>query len=332
MVTSMKHNDLDIFFYEAFEEEGDLIHSFLPDSITAGFTTDTIQESDHKEPPAKIISLRTQSVIPKEWSDKMDALLSRSAGYDHLTAYRQSTGTSVAMGYLPLYCVRAVAEHAMLLWMSLLRKFPQQTDQFGTFNRDGITGVETSGKTLLVVGVGNIGSEIVRIGQSLGMNVYGVDLEHKHDFVDYADYENKKTDADIIVCAMNLTDKNRGYFDDQRLSGLKPSTLFINISRGELSPPGVLLKHLQSGNLGGVGLDTYDQESELGVALRSDKPSKNPIVNSIIELAKLTNAICTPHNAFNTHEAVVRKSEQSIRQVESFLKTGRFIWDVLDIN
>jgi D-lactate dehydrogenase len=328
----MEHSDFDIFFYEAFEEEKTSIQSFLPDSIVAGFTTDTIQETNHKEPPAKIISLRTQSVIPREWSDKMDALLSRSAGYDHLTAYRQSTDTSVAMGYLPLYCVRAVAEHAMLLWMSLLRKLPQQTEQFETFNRDGITGVETLGKNLLVVGVGNIGSEIIRIGQSLGMNAYGVDLERKHDFVDYVDYENKKSDADIIVCAMNLTDDNRGYFNEQRLSGIKPSTLFINISRGELSPPGVLLKRLKSGKLGGVGLDTYDQESELAVTLRSDEPSQNPIVNSIIELAKLPNAICTPHNAFNTHEAVVRKSEQSIQQTENFLKTGSFIWSVLDVN
>ena len=129
---------------------------------------------------------------------------------------------------------------------------------------------------------------------------------------------------------MNLTDENRGYFDGQRLSNVKPSTLFINISRGELSPPDILLKHLQSGKLGGVGLDTYDRESELAVTLRSDEPSQNPIVNSIIELEKLPNVICTPHNAFNTHEAVVRKSEQSIRQTENFLQTGHFIWEVPD--
>ena len=326
----MKHSDLDIFFYEAFEEEKASIQSFLPDSILAGFTASTIQETDHREPPAKIVSLRTQSVIPKEWAEKMDALLSRSAGYNHLTAYRQSTGTSIAMGYLPLYCARAVAEQAMLLWMALLRKLPRQTKQFETFNRDGITGVETAGKNLLVVGVGNIGGEIVRLGQGLGMSVHGVDLEHKHSFVDYADYESKKAEADVIVCAMNLTSENRGYFDDQRLSGIKPSALFINVARGEHSPPDVLLERLRSGKLGGVGLDTYDQESELAVALRSGEPSQNPIVNSIIELGKLPNAICTPHNAFNTHEAVMRKSEQSIRQAESFLQTGRFIWDAPD--
>ena len=67
----------------------------------------------------------------------------------------------------------------MLMWMALLRKLPQQIQNFATFYRDGITGSECQGKTLLVVGVGNIGSEVARIGQGLGMNVLGVDIRSK---------------------------------------------------------------------------------------------------------------------------------------------------------
>jgi D-lactate dehydrogenase len=321
-------NPLDIFFYEAFEEEQAALKSFLPDSISAGFTVDTIQEAGHTEPPARIISLRTQSVIPPEWSDCMDALLSRSTGYDHLLAYRDATGTSAVLAYLPLYCARAVAEQALLLWLALSRKLPQQIGQFKTFYRDGITGHEIAGKSLLAVGVGNIGSEIVRIGQGLEMNVWGVDPVKKHDFVDYVEYDDKKAEADIIVCAMNLTEENRGYFNADKLSGIKSGALFINIARGELSSPGVLLEKLNSGELGGIGIDVYDAESELAVALRSGQPSENPVVRDILALQELPNVICTPHNAFNTHEAVIRKSEQSIQQVESFLDTGEFIWTV----
>jgi len=324
----MKHNMLDIFFYEAFEEEQAALKAFLPDSIRAGFTDATMQEAGHTEPPARITSLRTQSVIPPEWSEKMEALLSRSTGYDHLLAYRAATGTSAALAYLPLYCARAVAEQALLLWLALSRKLPRQTEQFKTFHRDGITGREIAGKKLLVVGVGNIGSEIVRIGQGLGMTVWGVDPVRKHNFVDYVEYDDKKAEADIMVCAMNLTDENRGYFNADRLSGIKPDALFINIARGELSPPGVLLEKLVSGQLGGVGIDVYDTESELAVALRTGQPSENPVVRAILKLRERSNVICTPHNAFNTHEAVLRKSEQSIQQVESYLKTGKFIWEV----
>jgi D-lactate dehydrogenase len=319
---------MDIFFYEAFEEETEALRSFLPDTIRAGFTEATIQEAGHTEPPAKIVSLRTQSVIPVAWAGQMEALLSRSTGYDHLADYRKLTGTSVALGYLPLYCARAVAEQALLLWLALSRKLPRQTDQFKNFNRDGITGTECEGKNLLVVGVGNIGSEIVRIGKGLDMTVWGVDPDQKHDFVDYVDYDEKKAEADIMVCAMNLTVENQGYFNNERLTGIKPSALFINIARGEISPPDVLLKKLKSGQLGGAGIDVYDAESELAVALRTGESSPNPVVDSMLELQKLPNVICTPHNAFNTREAVMRKSEQSIQQAESFLQTGRFIWTV----
>lgn len=326
----MKHSALDIFFYEAFEEESAALKSFLPNTIRAGFTAATIQEADQPGPPARIVSVRTQSELPTAWAGKMDALLSRSTGYDHLASYRNATETSIALGYLPLYCARAVAEQAMLLMMTLFRKLPQQIGQFSTFNRDGITGIECEGKNLLVVGVGNIGSQIVRIGQGLGMNVQGVDIEHKHSFVEYTTYESRKAEADVIVCAMNLTEENRGYFNEQRLSGIKSSALFINIARGEHSPPELLPKLLKERKLGGVGLDVYDEEKELAVALRTGAPSQNPVADRILELQKLPNVICTPHNAFNTHEAVMRKSEQSIRQAESFLQTGRFIWNVPD--
>jgi phosphoglycerate dehydrogenase-like enzyme len=74
----------------------------------------------------------------------------------------------------------------MLLMMALLRKLPRQIEQFSHFERNGLTGAECLNKNLLVVGVGRIGSEIVRIGQGLGMNVTGVDIVRR--FVKQADF------------------------------------------------------------------------------------------------------------------------------------------------
>jgi D-lactate dehydrogenase len=324
----MRTDTCDVFFYEAFKEEEAALRAFLPDGLCAGFTADTIQEAGHAEPPAKLISLRTQSMIPAAWADNIDALLSRSTGYDHLTAFRNRTGTRAALGYLPLYCARAVAEHVALLMLALLRKLPRQTGQFDTFNRDGLTGSECEGKTLLIVGVGHIGSEIARIGQGLGMRVFGVDLEQKYDFVHYTAYDDMKAAADIIVCAMNLTPENSSYFNEARLSGIKPTALFINIARGELAPAGILVDRLKAGRLGGAGLDVYEGEKEVATALRSGMDRSNPALKQVMELNTLPNVICTPHNAFNTQEAVRRKSEQSLMQIENLRKTGRFIWPV----
>ncbi len=125
---------------------------------------------------------------------------------------------------------------------------------------------------------------------------------------------------------MNLTDENRGLFDYALLSQAKPGALFINIARGELSPAADLLRLLEEGILGGVGLDVYENESDLAVALRAGTASGN----AVLELKERPDVLCTPHNAFNTEEAVVRKSEQSVEQIEHFLKTGRFLWTVPD--
>ena len=157
----------DIFFYEAFEEEEEYLRKYLPQGVTAGFTWKTIQEYGAQSCPSKIISTRTQSILPLEWKDDLDVIISRSTGFDHLLAYRSATKSDLHLGYLPLYCHRAVAEQAMLLWTALLRKFYQQVRQFKKFDRDGLTGRELQGKTVVVYGVGNIGYEIVKIARAM---------------------------------------------------------------------------------------------------------------------------------------------------------------------
>ncbi len=319
---------MDVFFYEAFEEEETALRSFMPESVSAGFTYKTIQESRDSDPPAPIISIRTQSAIPPEWAGSISALLARSTGYDHLLTYRKKHNAELPCGYLPLYCNRAVAEQAMLLWMSLLRKLPRQIDNFTRFHRDGLTGSECEHKTLLVVGVGNIGLELVKIGKGLGMTVLGVDIDERHDTVEYISIEEGLKRADIIVCAMNVTDDNRDYFKYMLLKKTHPGTLFINIARGELSPTGDLLRLISEGHLGGVGLDVYTEESALAVSLRSSAGKHSDAVDAVMQLNAFPNVICTPHNAFNTREAVSRKAAQSIQQILHFLSHSRFKWPV----
>ena len=92
-------------------------------------------------------------------------------------------------GYLPRYCNRAVAEQVLLMWLALLRRLPRQVQQFHRFERDGLTGAESQGKTLAVVGVGNIGAEVVKIGKAMDMEVLGVDIVERHDFVHYVEID-----------------------------------------------------------------------------------------------------------------------------------------------
>lgn len=321
-----------VFFYEAFEEEKVALEKYNAGIINAGYDWRTIQEAGHELPPAPIISVRTQSHIPPRWKGRIKAVLTRSTGYDHLVEYRNDNNAdNIAMGYLPLYCNRAVAEQAMLFWTALLRRLPRQLNQFRRFHRDGLTGGECAGRTLAVFGVGNIGREVVRIGYGLDMKVVGVDIDPRFDDVEYVASDAALIAADIVVCSMNLTDDNRDYFDYQKLAKVRPGTIFVNIARGELSAPSDLLKLLKEGILGGVGLDVYPDEKKLGPALRGENAGQGTEYEAIAALRERDDVILTPHNAFNTQEAVERKSEQSIQQLLHFQTTGNeFLWPTPD--
>jgi D-lactate dehydrogenase len=320
----------DVFFYETYEEEAALLPRLMPPHITAGYTDKTIQESGHAEPGARFISTRTQSKYPLEWAPKLDVILSRSTGFDHLAAYAAATtGYPIQFGNLPLYCPRAVAEHALMLWLALLRRLPRQMRQFPTFFRDGLTGYETQNRTLAVVGVGNIGREICVIGRGLGMKVLGVDRDPRHAEVDYASIDEALAAADVVACAMDFNATNRGYFDADKWRHVKPGAVFVNVSRGELSPSTALLAALESGRLAGVGLDVFDHEPELAVTLRSGGASDDAEVRATIALAARDDVICTPHNAFNSEEALERKSLHSVQQIEAYFSTGRLLWPAL---
>jgi D-lactate dehydrogenase len=316
----------DVFFYEAFQEEAEALRGLLPANITADYTDATIQESGHAAPPARLISIRTQSQIPRAWATQLDAILSRSTGYDHLVAYAAATGAPLALGYLPLYCHRAVAEQAMLMWMALLRRLPRQVAQFRTFHRDGITGRECAGRTLVVVGVGHIGHEVCAIGRSLGMRVFGVDVDERHADVSYTDIATALPQADVVVAAMDLNRTNHGYFDAAKWRRVKPGAVFVNVSRGELSPSTTLLAALEAGQLAGVGLDVFDHEVTLASSLRSGTPIADLEVAATLALANRDDCILSPHNAFNTAEAVHRKSEHSVEQIVAFRERGAFLW------
>ena len=316
----------DVCFYEAFEEEENALRHYLPPSIKASFTDRTIQEQGDRHPQAPLICIRTQSEIPPDWAPRIRGILTRSTGFDHVRSYVEKNAPTLAAGYLPKYCARAVAEQAMLLWTALLRRLPIQLDHFSRFNRDGITGRECRGSTLLVVGVGSIGIEIANVGQGLGMNVLGVDILQRFPDVKYVSIEEGLPLADVIACSMNLTALNRGYFNAARLATAKPGAIFVNIARGEMAPASDLQQALDSGRLAGVGLDVYENESLLAAALRAGQDVGNPSVEALLKLARHPQVILTPHNAFNTLEAVDRKSAQTVEQIRMFLKDGTFVW------
>ncbi len=314
----------DVIFFEAFEEEEAEIRGLLPDGIRAQFTPKTIQEDGEESPPANLLSIRTQSQIPLEWAEDGRGVLTRSQGYDHLLSFQRQVEKNIACGYLGNYCARAVAEQAILTMMALLRKTKQQMRQLEVFDRDGLTGGECRGRNTLVVGVGNIGGEIADIAQGLRMHVRGVDIAPTRKEIDYVSLSEGIAWADAIFCALPLTEKTENMLNGSVLKKAKPGLVFINVGRGEISPIKDLKSLLDTGILAGIGLDVYPQEGALADAFRAGQGAKAPQGQTILELAQDDRAILTPHNAFNTKEALEQKASLTVASVVSYLENKTF--------
>jgi D-lactate dehydrogenase len=320
----------DIKFYETFREEKELLKTYLPAKITASFTHKTIQEEGEKKPPARFICIRTQSNIPQSWIGSLDAILSRSQGYDHLLPI-VTKNKHIHCGYIGDYCSKAVAEHAVLTMWMLLRQMKTQIQNFNSFHRENMSGIECADKNVLVVGVGNIGQEIVKIAKKLNMNVRGVDFLHKVKNLKYVSLQQGLPWADIVFCALPLTDRTVNLLNYNVLKRIRPPGHFINVSRGEISPIKDLKRLINEHKLSGLSLDVYENEKDLATFLRNPKRNQARIsqgIRDVLFLKDQSNVIFTPHNAFNTVEALDRKCRQTADEAYCFLKTKTFRWPV----
>lgn len=313
-----------ILFYEVFEEEQRAIKKHLPFDVAAAFSSDTVQSSDLRPTEPSIICTRTQSIIPNDLIDLTCAVFTRSQGYDHLQQFMRATNQTVPCGYLNTYCATAVAEQALLLMLSLMRRWKTQIKQFEYFNRDGITGEQAYGKKVLVVGVGAIGYEIVRLVRGIGMLVKGVDPRQSHDEIEYVSIEKGIAWADIIFCAADLNKASKALFNYQALSPSKKHPYIINISRGEITPTEDMKRLLDEQLIKGLAMDVFENEKSIADALRKGSISGNSAVQDLIALKNRDNVVFTPHNAFNTRESLEEKSKQTVEAITFFLKNKQF--------
>ncbi|MCA9403481.1 MAG: hydroxyacid dehydrogenase [Candidatus Omnitrophica bacterium] len=320
----------DIAFFEAFTTERQQITEQLPPTINPVFYQETIQEAGASTLPAKFISVRTQSVIPDGWKPELDAVLTRSQGFDHIHRMFTDCVKPVALGYLGPYCSRAVAEHALMLLLMLIKNAKAQLGQFPRFYREGLTGREVFRRKVLIFGVGQIGTETAMLCRACGMDVRGVDIDPKWDGIQYVSLDEGLPWAEVVICAAALTEITAGLLNRERLASLTTGALFINVSRGEISPMEDLVGLIDEKRLGGVGLDVFPDEKDLGEKMRSGDID-DPLVRQVTAFAGRPNVICTPHNAFNSAEALALKTSRTVESVAVFYESGRFPYPVPQI-
>ena len=163
----------------------------------------------------------------------------------------------------------AIAEHVFAMLLALTRDLPAyfEAQRDGNWDHDAGTGLTTlAGRTICVVGMGGIGSEIARRAKAFDMRVLATVRSERPapDYVDElgtaADMDRFLAEADVVAVALPLTDETRGLFDAERFELMKAGAYFLNIGRGPLADSDALLAALRSGHLAGAGLDVTDPE------------------------------------------------------------------------
>ncbi len=204
------------------------------------------------------------------------------------------------------------AEHAISMMMALAREIPEAnaSTQAGKWEKSRFMGVEVTGKTLGVIGCGNIGSIVADRGIGLRMKVIAFDPfltpERAIDLgVEKVELEDLLKRADFITLHTPLTDKTRHIINAEALAKTKKGVRIINCARGGLVVEAALKEALDSGHVAGAAFDVFEEE-----------PAKENI------LFGLPNVICTPHLGASTSEAQENVAVQVAEQMSEFLISG----------
>lgn len=189
----------------------------------------------------------------------------------------------------PAVSATSIAEHTLALMLAVARRVPQIDARVraGEWPRGGT--VQLHGKTLGVIGLGEIGRRFARLGQGIGMRVVTWTMNPKPELgFPHVSIEELLTSSDVVSLHLRLSEQTRGFLDASRIALMKPRAILLNTARGPIVDERAMMASLRSGQLGGAGLDVFDVEP-----LPEDHPLKG-----------MENVVLSPHAAGITPEAL----------------------------
>jgi D-3-phosphoglycerate dehydrogenase len=235
------------------------------------------------------ICIDDHSYLPTDLVDKCDALKhvvflgTGAASYMNIAELAER---GIKVDTIRNYGDTAVAEHAIALMFAACRDIAAMDREVraGTWVPHG--GLQLLGKTLGVIGLGGIGSEVLRIGQGLGMKVIAWNRSPRPG-APLVPLDELLARSDVISMNMTLGDETRGFLGPAQFAAMKPGVIFVNTARAALVDETALIAALRSGHIRHAGLDVFHAEP-----LKPDHP-----------LAQMENVTLTAHAAFRTLEA-----------------------------
>jgi D-lactate dehydrogenase len=266
---------------------------------------------------------------------KLKLISTMSTGFDHIDL-EECKRRKIAVCNVPTYGENTVAEHTFALILALSRKIVDCVNRtkIGSFRLDGLRGFDLMDKTLGVVGGGNIGKHVIRMALGFEMKVLVFDLYQDKKYAKkmgfkYASIDKLLKDSDIVTLHVPYNKHTHHLMNKDKLALMKKSALLINTSRGGVVDTKALVRALKKKQIAGAGLDVLEDECEIieETQLLKKEFGGRCDLHKIVEnhvLLKMKNVIVTPHNAFNTNEALMRIIETTIKSINGF-KKGRKI-------
>ncbi len=261
---------------------------------------------------------------------KLKFITTMSTGYDHIDL-EACLEKNIVVSNVPSYGEITVAEHTFALILAVSRRIIESYTRVknGYFSPDGLTGFDLRGKTLGVVGVGSIGCNVIQIAKGFGMEVLGYkrspdpELEKKYGFT-ITDLETLLQKSDIVTLHVPYSQETHHLIDQEKFYMMKKGSVLINTARGSIVDTQALIHALEEKILMGAGLDVCEgepllrEESEL-----LSRQFNNEDMLYVMEehmLLHHPNVVITPHNAFNSIEALSIITDTSIKNVEAFVR------------
>ncbi len=228
---------------------------------------------------------------------------------------------------VPAYSPYAVAEHAMAMLLTSIRRIHKayiRTRDFN-FSLSGMTGFDLHGKTVGIIGTGKIGRVFIDICRGFGMKVLAYDKFPAKDLdngdtIRYTNLDELFEKSDIISLHCPLTEETDHIINAESLEKCKKGIVIINTSRGALVDAEALLAGIKSRKVGAACLDVYEEESDFFFEDYSGHIMED---DTLARLISMPNVIVTSHQAFLTEEALYNIAETTVNNIADFLGTGQ---------
>ena len=258
------------------------------------------------------------AVIEKLYQCGVRLIALRCAGYNNVDV-RAAFG-KIHVVHVPAYSPYAVAEHAIALLLTSVRRIHKAYNRTREFNfsLNGLTGFDFHGKTVGVIGTGKIGRIFIDICRGFGMKVIAYDRFPAPDSgIDYVTPDELFARSDVISLHCPLTDETRHMIDAAAIEKMKKGVVIVNTSRGGLIDTEALLEGIKARKIGAACLDVYEEEADVFFEDRSGHILNDDLLSRLISMP---NVIVTSHQAFLTEEALDNIAETTVSNILSYFE------------